>query len=117
MSETTDKYLNKDGPQLPTLDILDKLEVENLLRDTKEFLDDDELNEKALQAAGWDDESVSKFGKTVGKSPKEHGFMDACIARMEGKSGWDKQKAGDFCASIVDKAKGTTKWREGKKEK
>jgi hypothetical protein len=105
-----DKYLNET--ESPKIDIMEKLEVENLLRETKEFIDDDELNEKALQAAGWDDDSVEKFGKTVGKSPKDHGFMDACIKRMEKKSGWDKEKAGGFCASIVDKAKGTTDWRK-----
>lgn len=105
-----DKYLNEEDSN--KMDIMDRLEVENLLRETKEYLDDDDLNEKALQAAGWDDSSVEKFGKTVGKSPKDHGFMDACITRMSKKSGWDKEKAGGFCASIVDKAKGTTDWRK-----
>jgi hypothetical protein len=116
MMSKVDKYMNEEK-KTPELDVLERLEIENLIRETKEFLDDDELSEKALQAAGWDDDSVSKFGKTVGKSPKDHGFMDACIARMEGKSGWDRKKAGGFCASIVDKAKGTTSWREGKKGK
>jgi hypothetical protein len=106
------KYL--DGPETDVMDIMERLEVENLLRETKEYLDDDELSEKALQAAGWDDSSVEKFGKTVGKSPKEHGFMDACISKMKGKSGWNDEKAGGFCASIVDKAKGTTSWRKEK---
>jgi hypothetical protein len=114
MMSKVNKYMNETND--PELDVLDRLEVENLIRETKEFLDDDELSEKALQAAGWDDDSVAKFGKTVGKSPKEHGFMDACISKMKGKSGWDEKKAGGFCASIVDKAKGTTSWRKERKK-
>ena len=109
----TDKYLNETN-DTPELDLLDRLEIENLIRETKEYLDDDELSEKALQAAGWGKKSVEKFGKTIGADPKEHGFMDACITRMKNKSGWDKEKAGGFCASIVDKAKGTTSWRKEK---
>jgi hypothetical protein len=97
------------------LDVLDKLEVENLIRETKEYLDDDELNEKAIQAAGWGKKSVEKFGKTIGADPKEHGFFDKCVMRMKDKSGWDKEKAEGFCARLIDTAKGTTKWR-GKKE-
>jgi len=96
------------------MDILDRLEIENLINDTKEFLDDDELNEKAIEAAGWGKKSVEKFGKTIGKSPHEEGFFDACVMRMKGKKGWDKDKADGFCARLVDTAKGTTKWR-GKK--
>ena len=108
-----DKYL---GEKIETgMDIMDKLEVENLIRETKEFIDDDELNEKAIEAAGWGKKSVEKFGKTIGKSPKEHGFFDVCVKRMSPKTGWGKEKAEGFCARIIDTAKGTTKWR-GKKE-
>ena len=46
------------------------------------------------------------------KSPKEHGFMDQCM-----KENKDKGDSGAYCASIVDKVKGTTKWRKGPKEK
>jgi len=98
------------------MDILDKLEVENLIRETKEFLDDDELHEKAIEAAGWGKKSVEKFGKTIGKDPKDHGFFDACVSRMKGKKGWDQEKANGFCARLIDTAKGTTKWRKGEKE-
>jgi len=115
MSETTDKYLNV--PKKPELDILDKLEIENLLRDTLEYLNDDELSEMAIKAAGWTKKSTEKFGKTIGADPKQHGFMNACITRMESKKGWDREKAGGFCASIVDRAKGTTEWRKGSRKK
>jgi hypothetical protein len=98
------------------MDILDKIEVEQLINDTKEFLDDEELSEKALAAAGWTKGSVEKFGKTIGKSPQEHGFFDACVARMSPKKGWDKEKANGFCARLIDTAKGTTKWRGKGKE-
>ena len=103
------KYLEEQEEE--KIDVLERLEVENLIRETKEFLDDDELNEKAIQAAGWGKKSVEKFGKTIGKSPKEHGFFDACVSRMKGKSGWDEEKANGFCARLIDTAKGTTKWR------
>lgn len=109
-----DKYLNEEDNGLE-IDILDRLEIENLIRETKEYLDDDELNEKAIQAAGWGKKSVEKFGKTIGADPKEHGFFDVCVSRMKGKKGWDKDKADGFCARLVDTAKGTTKWR-GKKD-
>ena len=108
-----DKYLNEQETEC--VDIMDKLEVETLIRETKEFLDDEELSEKAIEAAGWGKASVEKFGKTIGHSPQKHGFFDACVSRMKGKTGWDKEKAEGFCARLIDTAKGTTKWR-GKKE-
>lgn len=95
------------------MDVLDKIEVEELIRETKQFLDDDELSEKAIATAGWDKSSVEKFGKTIGISPSKHGFIKGCVAKMEGKSGWDKKKAGGFCASLVDTYKGSTEWRKG----
>lgn len=106
-----DKYLNEEENNGPVIDILDKLEVENLIRETKEYLEDDELSEKAIEAAGWGKKSVEKFGKTIGADPKEHGFFDKCVIRMKGKKGWDKDKAEGFCARLIDTAKGTTKWR------
>jgi len=42
------------------------------------------------------------------KSPTEHGFMDECMEKNK-----DKNDPGAYCASIVDRAKGTTEWREG----
>ena len=111
------KYLNEQDNDDSKLDILERLEIENLIRETKEYLDDDELNEKAIEAAGWGKKSVEKFGKTIGASPTEHGFFDKCVGRMKGKSGWDQEKANGFCARLIDTAKGTTKWREGNQEK
>jgi len=98
------------------MDILDKIEIEEKIQETSEYLDDEEMNEKAIQAAGWGKKSVEKFGNTIGKSPSEHGFMDVCIAKMKGKKGWDKEKAGGFCARLVDTAKGTTSWRKEKED-
>ena len=45
------------------------------------------------------------------KSPTEHGFMDECMEENK-----DKDDPGAYCAAIVDKAKGTTKWRKGPKK-
>ena len=44
-------------------------------------------------------------------SPTDHGFMDECIRKNK-----DKDDPGAYCASIVDKAKGTTDWRKGPRE-
>jgi hypothetical protein len=115
MMNKEDKYINHEEKD-EGMDILDKIEVETLIRETKEFLEDDELSEKAIEAAGWGKKSVEKFGKTIGKSPTEHGFFDACVKRMAPKSGWGKERAEGFCARLIDTAKGTTKWR-GKREK
>ncbi len=111
--DNVNKYMNEDETE--AVDILDKIEVNQLIRETKEFMDDDELSEKAIEAAGWNKGSVKKFGKTIGADPMKHGFFDACVLRMKGKKGWDKEKAEGFCARLIDTAKGTTKWR-GKKE-
>ena len=39
-------------------------------------------------------------------SPKEHGFFDECVRKNQ-----DKDNPEAYCASIIDKVKGTTKWR------
>lgn len=96
------------------IDIIDKIEIETLIRETTEFLNDEELSEKAIEAAGWGKASVEKFGKTIGKSPSEHGFFDACKNRMKGKTGWNEDKADGFCARLIDTYKGNTKWRGNK---
>lgn len=57
--------------------------------------------EKIGKTAGWIIEAKKK------KSPKEHGFIDQCISENS-----DKKDPGAYCASIVDKAKGTTEWRK-----
>ncbi len=89
------------------MDILDKLETEELLRETIEYLNDPELKEAAVKTAGWTKSSVEKFGNTIGKGPGEKGFFDACVLKM-------KRKVDDpegFCASLKDKYYGNTKWR------
>lgn len=100
-----DKYLNESDED--KLDILERIELQELIDETIEFANDDELSEKAVETAGWDKDSVAKFGKTIGKSPKEHGFFDACVSKMGSKV---KNPQG-LCASLVDTYKGTTKWR------
>lgn len=109
------KYLNEEKEE-KTIDVLDKVEIELLIKETREYLEDEELCEKAIEAAGWGKKSVEKFGKTIGHSPHEHGFFDACVGRMKGKSGWDKEKSEGFCSRLIDTAKGTTKWRGKEKE-
>ena len=104
-----DKYLNEEKEE--KLDIIDRMNLQELIDETSEYLDDEEMSEKAIQAAGWDKSSVKKFGKTIGKSPTEHGFFDACVKRMSPKSGWGEEKAKGFCARLKDTAKGTTEWR------
>jgi len=59
------------------------------------------------QKTGW----LNIEAKSKKKSPKEHGFMDQCI-----KENKDKDNPGAYCASIVDKVKGTTEWRKGPKD-
>ena len=71
----------------------------------------DFLSEAPIAAKGWDSSSVEKFGKTIGKSPTDKGFFDACVARMSNKEGFDEQKAKGFCASIKDRAYGDPHWR------
>ena len=95
------------------LDILDRIEIEELIRDTKEMMEDPELKEAAVKTAGWTKSSVEKFGKTIGKSPGKPGFFDACTAKMKGRV---KDPEG-FCASLKDKYYGGTKWRGKGKEK
>ena len=73
----------------------------------------DEVNEAPLQTKGWSEDSLKKFGKTIGVDPKDEGFFDACVKRMEGKVG----NAKGFCASIKDKAYGSPNWRGKGKSK
>lgn len=59
--------------------------------------------------AGWINTEAKKKKKEK-KSPKEHGYIDQCM-----KENKDKDNPGGYCASIVDKVKGTTDWRKEKK--
>ena len=45
------------------------------------------------------------------KSPTEHGFFEQCV-----KENPDAKDPEAYCASVIDKAKGTTKWRKGPKK-
>lgn len=95
------------------LDILDKIEIEELIRDTKSFMKDEELAEAAVKTAGWTKASVEKFGKAIGAAPGKPGFHKACTLKMKGKV--DDPEA--FCASLKDTYYGDTKWRGKGKEK
>ena len=84
----------------------------------EEYLEEETLSEAPIGSKGWTQKSVEKFGKTIGKSPQDKGFFDACVKRMEGKKGFDKEKAQGFCASIKDKSFDSTYWRgKGKTKK
>lgn len=83
----------------------------------KESYSFEEINEAPIKAKGWTQESIKKFAETIGKEPTEHGFFDACVSRMEGKEGFDKEKAQGFCASIKDAAYNSPYWRGKGKSK
>lgn len=89
------------------------MKLDEYLNEQKLIENWDEVNEAPLQTKGWDEKSVSKFGKTIGKKPTEHGFFDACVARMKGKV--DNPQA--FCASMKDKAYDSPMWRGKGKSK
>ena len=64
------------------------------------------------QKTGWiNTEAKKKKSKGKKKSPMQHGFIDQCI-----KENKDKKSPGGYCASIVDKVKGSTDWRKGPKK-
>ena len=89
------------------MDILDRMEVQELLSETIEFLEHPQLKEMAVKTAGWTKKSVVKFGESIGKDPGEKGFFDACVVKMGEKV--DDPKG--FCASLKDTYYGDTKWR------
>lgn len=62
---------------------------------------------------GWDKDSVVKLGKSLGISPGDHGFFDACVTKFDGKM----SNAKGFCANIKDVFYGSTYWRGKQKEK
>lgn len=67
---------------------------------------------------GWDRNSILKFAKTLtketGKSPKDKGFFEDCVKKMEKHMG---EGAKGFCASIKDEAYNSTYWRGEDKSK
>ena len=83
----------------------------------EELMIEEYLNEAPVGSKGWTQKSVEKFGKTIGKDPQAKGFFDACVARMEGKKGFNKKKAQGFCASIKDASYGSPMWRGKDKPK
>jgi hypothetical protein len=103
-----------DEPEVPSgLSFLDAQNVRVNLQGMTEGL----VLEAPIQAKGWTKGSVEKFGKTIGKSPKEHGFFDACVSRMSGKEDFDGDKAKRFCASVKDASYGSAYWRGKDKSK
>lgn len=103
-----DKYLKEQ--EKDKIDILDRIEVEGLIRETCELMEDDELKENAANIT-WGKTSIEKFGHTIGKSPEKEGFFDACVMKMKGKKNFDEEGSQKFCASLLDKYKGNTSWR------
>jgi len=83
----------------------------------EELMIEDYLNEAPVGSKGWTQSSVEKFGKTIGKDPQDKGFFATCVKRMEGKKGFDKEKAQGFCASIKDASYGSPNWRGKDKPK
>ena len=75
------------------------------------------LSEAPIASKGWTQKSVSKFGKTIGIQAGEKGFFNTCVNRMEGKKGFDSEKAKGFCASIKDSQAGSPNWRGKSKSK
>jgi hypothetical protein len=63
------------------------------------------------EKTGWLKIEEAKKKKKYKHSPKEHGFIDECIDKNK-----DKGNPGAYCASIVDKVKGTTDWRKDTKK-
>ena len=76
--------------------------LNEILKESRQLLETKGLDE-------WDKSSVEKFGKTIGKSPDEEGYFDACVLRM-GKHMSDENAKG-FCAKTLDIYKGDTDWR------
>lgn len=71
------------------------------------------INEAPIATKGWTKKSTEKFGKSIGKSPKEKGFFDTCVREMTGKV--NNPEA--FCASIKDRAWDSPNWRGKDKTK
>jgi len=101
-----------DSPDRGKLSVMGAQAVRMQLEDLFES-----VNESPIGAKGWTQASVEKFGKTIGKDPKEKGFFDACVMRMKGKDEFDEEKARGFCASIKDSAFGSPNWRGKDKSK
>lgn len=83
----------------------------------EELMIEEYLTEKPIGSKGWTQKSIEKFGKTIGKDAQDKGFFAACVKRMEGKKGFDKEKAQGFCASVKDASYGSPNWRGKKKPK
>ena len=117
--EYAEKYLNylsgkgEEPEEDKGLSFMARQAVRMQLQDLTEGL----MLEAPIHAKGWTQASVAKFGKTIGKDPQEHGFFDACVSRMEGKTGFDNDKAKRFCASIKDASYGSAYWRGKEKPK
>lgn len=57
----------------------------------------------------YDDTDINVEAKKKVTDPKKHGFIEDCVKKNK-----DKDNPGAYCASIVDKVKGTTDWRKKK---
>ena len=110
------KYLKGESGEPDVPSALTFMEAQNV-RVNLQGMTEGLMSEAPIQAKGWTQASVSKFGKTIGKDPQEHGFFDSCVSRMEGKKGFDDDKAKRFCASVKDASYGSSFWRGKDKPK
>lgn len=109
------EYLNEQTFKCPNCSSKFKSKWKDMVKCKKCGASCEKVNEAPIAAKGWTKKSIEKFGKTIGKSPTEKGFFNACVKRMNSKMG-DKSKG--FCASIKDAAYGSPNWRgKGKSEK
>jgi len=100
--EVTKKYKLSENEVKDLKNDYDKGQKEQL---EKENYDRDQKNKSENYVE-------AKNKKDYEHSPTSHGFIDECIKKNE-----DKKDSGAYCASIVDKAKGTTEWRKELKKK
>lgn len=51
---------------------------------------------------GWDQKSVEKFARSLTGKTKEdnEGFFDKCVEKMKDESGFSKEGAKKFCATL-----------------
>ncbi len=66
------------------------------------------LIEKGM-GKGWNKASIEKLSATIGKSPGDKGFFDACYSHMS--KNMDDQTAKGLCANIKDTSLQSTYWR------
>lgn len=85
-----------------------------ILEGFKNSSKDDQAKVLTELAKGWTRDSVKKFSTSIGTSPNDEGFFDKCVLKFT-EDGMSTDNANGLCAQMLDKYKGTTKWRTGPK--